>query len=276
MKKLFVFGDVHSFYNELKIALDEAGFDIDNKNHCVISLGDMIDRGPDSRKVLNFLNKHPRDRKVCVIGNHELLMEDMIARGYPDGVDKSNGTLGTAEQLTYITGHPESAILDMSANEIWNKYKATWQWYFELDKYIFVHGWIPYGEVSKWGSRISDEYNPDWRDVSVRDWENATWENGMEAWSEGVREKGKTIFCGHWHTSWGHANLHNWGKEFLNEVETMHYSEELGRMVPFADYSPFVDENIVALDSCTALTHLVNVWTIEIEDEEWNRWKLKF
>ena len=37
MKKYFVFGDVHSFYDELMAALSEKGFDINNPNHLVIS-----------------------------------------------------------------------------------------------------------------------------------------------------------------------------------------------------------------------------------------------
>jgi len=267
MKKLFIFADVHGFYTELKTALDEAGFDINNENHIVVSLGDICDRGKESREVLNFINRLPQTRKICIIGNHELLMEEMISRGYPDSYDYSNGTMDTVEQLTMITGHPKSAILDMGVNESWNKYKSSWRWYFELDNYIFVHGWIPCDT-----SIVGLHYNKNWRDYSVREWESATWINGMNAWNEGVREPNKTIFCGHWHTSWGHANLHDWGVEFLKPVETMHYDEKIGRMVPFADYSPFIDDGIVAIDACTVVSKKINVYTLEIEDEEWERW----
>lgn len=274
MKKLFIFGDVHSFYNELKTALDEAGFDKDNKDHCLISLGDLLDRGPDARKVLNLVNSLPNNRKVCIMGNHELLMLDMIGRGHPDGLDERNGTLGTLEQLTnFYAGHYEVAILDLQSLPIWTKYRASLQWYFELDDYIFVHGWIPYIYRDGLGLPIKPEYLNDWRNCSAHKWSDATWQNGMEAWSEGIREEGKTIFCGHWHTSWGHAYLHNYGVEFTKRIETCHIDEETGRVYPFAEFSPFIDEGIIAMDGCTTLTHKVNVYTLEVEDEEWDRWK---
>ena len=269
MKKLFVFADVHGFYNELKNALDKAGFDIQNPDHIIISLGDACDRGPDATKVLNFINNIPKDRKICIIGNHELLMESMIARGDSSIYDITNGTINTAEQLTCITGHPSAAIYDMKSNSQWNTYKKFWQWYFEVGNYIFVHGWIPCATYSKWGTLLGLEYNADWRNASSKKWEDATWVNGMDCWAKGIREPNKTIFCGHWHTSYGHANLHHYGVEFLNKIETYHFDEELQREVPFADYGPFIDEGIVALDACTVVSHFVNVYTIEIEDNIW-------
>ena len=46
MPKFFVISDVHGFYNEMREALDEAGFDPNNENHLLISCGDNWDRGP--------------------------------------------------------------------------------------------------------------------------------------------------------------------------------------------------------------------------------------
>lgn len=264
MKKLFVFGDVHSFYDELMTALNDAGFDYDNNDHIIVSLGDLFDRGRKSREVLKFINSFPEERKICIIGNHELLMEDLIARGVSYGHDISNGTMSTVEQITNIYGHDRSAIADMRTNESWAKYRKSWRWYYETDNCIFVHGWIPFIHSKE---RFTTEYYkplPDWRNASIKQFEDATWENGMEAWSRGIKEEGKTIFCGHWHTSWGHCHLHNNGVEFIEEGETRTYNEENGHWISYADFSPFIDEGIVALDACTAYSHKVNVYVIEL------------
>ena len=74
-KKFFVIADVHSFYDEMKQALDTAGFDINNPEHVLISCGDVLDRGPKSIDVLEFLMSVPKERRVFVRGNHEDLLE---------------------------------------------------------------------------------------------------------------------------------------------------------------------------------------------------------
>ena len=49
MKKYFVVSDVHGFYDEMKKALDNAGFDIANPDHIFVSCGDLLDRGRQPR-----------------------------------------------------------------------------------------------------------------------------------------------------------------------------------------------------------------------------------
>ena len=81
-------------------------------------------------------------------------------------------------------------------------------------------------------------------------WEGARWINGMNAWAQGMRIEGKTIVCGHWHTSWGHSIIHG-------------HCAEWG---PNANFSTFKDEGIVALDACTALTDCVNCYVLEVDN----------
>ena len=66
--------------------------------------------------------------------------------------------------------------------------------------------------------------------------------------------KGKTVVCGHWHSSWGHSRLHNKGPEFNTNEET-------------ACFDPFIDRGIIALDGCTAYSNQVNCIVIEDEPE---------
>lgn len=78
----------------------------------------------------------------------------------------------------------------------------------------------------------------------------------MKEWYYSVRIPGKTIVCGHYHTSWGHTYIHNVGVEFPEDYFTTFPGD-------FCDHKmhtePFVDEGIVALDACTAYSHKVNV-----------------
>lgn len=265
MKKYFVFSDVHSFYNEWMSALQDAGFDKNNPDHILISLGDLCDRGPDSLKCLNFINSIPQNRKICIIGNHELLLEEMLCRGYPETHDIHNGTMDTVNDVTGIYGHDKESIIEFKSNKAWSKYRNTWKWYYEIGDYIFVHGWIPFNGLNHYGQVIKKpKYNKDWRNMDHVYFEGATWVNGMELWNKGVREEGKTIVCGHWHTSWGHSKLHNYGVEFIDRLETCYMDEKTGRLFPFAEYGPFIDEGIIALDACTVISGKVNVVVIEI------------
>lgn len=122
MKKYFVVSDVHSFYDKLMPALIEAGFDINNSEHIIISCGDCCDRGGSPRECLEFmLNLYDNGRAILVRGNHEDLMEQAIARHYFQSHDYRNGTASTAELLTdcSLSDYGDGAVLSlMKENEL--------------------------------------------------------------------------------------------------------------------------------------------------------------
>ena len=267
MKTYFIFSDVHSYFNILMIALSDAGFDENNPDHIIISLGDLLDRGPDAIKCLNFINNFPEDRKILIKGNHEDLMMQAIRRGYFEEHDRHNKTHETVRQVTgeviHYSDFGASALEAMSKNESWNTYYNSCIDYYELGDNIFVHGWIPsrYEFIEEDVGGHYDWYYNDWKQGN---WERARWDNGMKMWAMGIRLPNKTIYCGHYHTSWGHSNLHNDGKEFLERIETMYIDPETGKTEPHARFDPFIDEGIVAIDGCTALTGIVNVVKLEM------------
>jgi len=92
----------------------------------------------------------------------------------------------------------------------------------------------------------------------------------MNLWNQGVRVPDKTVWCGHWNSSWGHAHLHNDGVEWLPRIETYHIDPETGRTEPHTNNNPFEDNGICAMDACTYMTHRVNCKTIEIDKLEMN------
>lgn len=65
--KAFVIGDVHGCLKELKELL----YGIDRTTTRVILVGDLIDRGPDSEAVIEYVRSNQIE---CVLGNHELML----------------------------------------------------------------------------------------------------------------------------------------------------------------------------------------------------------
>ena len=258
MKTLFVVSDVHSYFNEMKLALDNAGFDINNKDHIFISCGDLLDRGPDPIKCLEFVNNLKDNRKKLILGNHEELLIQACFSEYFNFADRHNKTDETVYKVTGIKPLSQinsiqvdqAALLSMRQNKEWNKYINSCENYYETNEYIFVHGYIPV---------LKDEkliYNSDWRN-EFSDWPEARWLNGMSMWKLGIKEPNKTIVCGHWHSSYGHSRIHREGNEFEKDengiVKSIH--------------TPFYDDGIIAIDACTTYSGFVNCIKLEVEDE---------
>ncbi|WP_106477005.1 metallophosphoesterase [Phytohalomonas tamaricis] len=69
----FVVGDLHGHYDLLQQALDKVGFDIHADR--LFSVGDLIDRGPESLKCLTLVQE---SWFYAVRGNHEVMLEDAL------------------------------------------------------------------------------------------------------------------------------------------------------------------------------------------------------
>ena len=62
--------------------------------------------------------------------------------------------------------------------------------YYETDKFVFTHGWIPCSVDRDSGLTYMDN----WRKASEQSWRQARWINGIDA-ARTVSENGKTIVC---------------------------------------------------------------------------------
>ena len=69
-----VIGDVHGCYKTLLALLDKIP---DQHKKRICFAGDLIDRGPMSKQVVEFVIQNGYD---CVVGNHELMMVDWTRR----------------------------------------------------------------------------------------------------------------------------------------------------------------------------------------------------
>ena len=259
--KYFVVADVHGFYDEMKAALDAAGFDETNPNHTLVSCGDAIDRGPRPNEVIKYFVNLPR--KILIRGNHEDLMADLLASPYgPQPNDYSNGTWGSVVELAskhHKVNHGTKISKTLAtymewdevrkyarAEKTYRQYESLLVNYFETEHYIFVHGWIPsYSKRDlnggKWFTRY--QYMDNWRNAGPIEWDRARWSSGIDCTVQEIFESGKRIVCGHWHAAAWHT-VYEGAK-------------------PFTDHSIYQNENVVALDTCTAISKKVNVFVME-------------
>lgn len=250
--KLFVTADIHSFYYPFREALEEAGFDANNPEHYLIVCGDCFDRGPDSEELLHYLMS--LERKILVKGNHDLLLDECCMREFPYSHDFSNGTVKT---INDIGGAGEGLPFDVCCQRTWDKlaaYRHLLVNYFETEKYIFVHSWIPTittGSKKPWHTLNKYyEYMENWREAGVKDWEEAMWGNPFFKAQDGMNKTGKTIVFGHWHCSLGHL------------ISSDGELSEFGTNACWDIYKN--DEwNIIGIDKCTAHTGKVNVLVLD-------------
>lgn len=257
--KLFVMSDVHSYFEEMAEALHKNGFEMDNEDHNIVICGDLFDRGPDAVKLFEFVKEMAKkDRLFYVWGNHEDLLFDCveeIIRGR--GISShhiSNGTFDTVCQLTAMSKY-DLAFGPLDREQFNKRIEPVLEFIrenavdlVEAGDYVFVHGWVPCDPIE---GRIAKNW-----DTPDADWDEARWINGMQAWHRGARLPGKTIVCGHWHTSWGWANL----------VDNERYEEFPGRKSNDLreNFAPFIQDGIIAIDACTAYTGFCNCLVLDV------------
>ena len=258
--KYYVVSDVHGFYKEFIEALSEKGYFEDKEPHKLIICGDLFDRGNEALKLQEFIVKLLENDEVILIrGNHEDLVLELV-----ENIDKwitpgilfthhyRNGTVDTVlslanMSLSEVLDSPALCAEKMREMPLFKKIIPATCDYFETENYIFVHGWIPCEADGRGGAATNFVYKENWRELDSTEWGRARWFNGMNAWREGVREPLKTIVCGHWHASYGHALFDEHGSE---------YGED-------ADRSPYISDGIIAIDASTARSGKVNCIVIE-------------
>jgi serine/threonine protein phosphatase 1 len=88
-KRLYIIGDIHGRSDLLDRMVNAIYRDIDKhgwRENLTITLGDYVDRGPDSRGVLERLANNPfPGRYIALKGNHEVLFESFLQQG--EGAD---------------------------------------------------------------------------------------------------------------------------------------------------------------------------------------------
>lgn len=169
--RTFAIGDVHGCFDALQAVVKAAGITDQDR---VVWLGDYVDRGPDSARVIEHLSKLPADRNVCLRGNHEIMMQE--ARGSVHSMRSWAMSGGGETWDSYIREYGGEDAIQSVPKKHWtfiNDLKA----YFETETHIFVHAAIDSD------LQMSDQFD------DVLFWADFA--------SIGPHTSGKHVVCGH-------------------------------------------------------------------------------
>lgn len=230
-KKLFVVSDIHGYYTEMVKALDEAGFDKKNPEHKLICCGDYFDRGTENIEVMKYFERLPG--AVLLRGNHEDLLLKLLETGRLLPHNYINGTINTVTEffgkyaIDPLTDTVDFSGKTSTADRLYQFIQDTWN-YYETDKYVFVHAWLPADILT---SRELIEYTD-------RDWEKARWIRWSEKYTGNPPLKDKILVCGHMPTFVAHR---------FDKTRTPECSDI------------FYGNGMIAIDACTHSSKRVNV-----------------
>lgn len=168
---LIAIGDIHGCAATLTSLLDTLEL---KKDDHIVFIGDYIDRGPDSRGVIDILKKLG-DVVECTFlrGNHEQLMLNYLDYGEYD-LWAMNGGISTL--LSYSdAGHTEIPEDDV-------EFVRSTVSYFDTEDFFFVHGGLR--------PEFSIKENLEMFDDDVFLWERSHLLSPTYAWE-------KPVVCGH-------------------------------------------------------------------------------
>lgn len=242
-KRLFVVSDIHGHYTLLRKALRKAGFDPENPDHIFLCCGDLFDRGPENRKVYDYARR--LKHKILIRGNHDERLLEVLNWGRVDMYDMRNGTLETVEEFfgSEVVDGCGRLHLPKNGKLAGNlrRFISSMADYFETERYIFTHGFLPL-DPSSYVSTI----RPDWRTAELEAWHYARFLEWNILYNTPARVPGKTIVCGHRTSRYGH---------FFDAAR------------PKEDYGIFCGDGIIAIDGLTARSGMVNVLVLDEEIE---------
>ena len=131
MERIFAIGDIHGCYKTFKkLLLDKIKI---NKSDTIYCVGDYIDRGEDSKGVIDFiLDLRSQEYKIHTLrGNHEQMLLDSISDEFETDTWLRNGGSDTLRSFGIQSLH------ELQATYLFF-FKET-KYYFKIKNYIIVH-----------------------------------------------------------------------------------------------------------------------------------------
>jgi len=170
---LIAIGDIHGCAKTLEALVER--IDPTEDDHLVF-VGDYIDRGPDSKRVIDYLLDLKEDVECTFLrGNHEALMLGYLDAG-AFNLWRVNGGIATLQ--SYV----EDGMDDIEIPDHHEEFVRETEMYYENEDYLFVHAGLK--------ADVSIEDNLDQFDEEVFLWERGHLESDDFAWE-------KTVVCGH-------------------------------------------------------------------------------
>lgn len=140
---IYAVGDIHGCLDQLQMLLEEVQPDLEKD--ILLFVGDYIDRGPDSRGVVDYVlklqQKYPREHVICLKGNHEAMFLDFL-EGRERELFLFNGGLGT---LRDYWGFNWDNLKELLLPPEHARFYQELRPYYETADYIFVHGGLKPG-----------------------------------------------------------------------------------------------------------------------------------
>lgn len=165
-------GDIHGCFTALTTLAAYVPFRADD---CLITLGDYVNRGPNSCAVLDWLIDYRRKAHLIALrGNHEIMM--LAARDNEESLQQWMDCGGKATLASYSPFDDAGKLADIP-DEHWAFLENDLVAWHEIDTHFFVHA-NAYAEAS-----LNDQ--PEFM---------LYWE-GFD--SPPPHESGKTMVCGH-------------------------------------------------------------------------------
>lgn len=172
----FAIGDIHGCFNTLKLLLQKIDYNLSDNYYF---LGDYIDRGPESKNVLDLLIELNQTNKNLHLlrGNHEQMMIDTYRNKKINDyiLWKQNGSETTLENFGIL--EDTLLLLDIIPMKYIGFMEAL-PFYVETDEYLFVHAGFNFNT----SNTFSDTETMLWTREEDYNFEKA---------------KGKTIIHGH-------------------------------------------------------------------------------
>lgn len=142
MKRILAISDIHGeleLFNEL---LEKVKYDAGEDQ--LVLLGDYVDRGPDSKGVLERVVELKRQGAIVLRGNHDQMMLE-AAKGETGAAVNwlRNGALSTLQSYDASIKGMELPEMELFWEHV--EFLKETAFYYETDGYIFVHAGVQPG-----------------------------------------------------------------------------------------------------------------------------------
>jgi serine/threonine protein phosphatase 1 len=146
--RYYAIADLHGRFDLLekaRLAIKEDTRDLAEGDFKVITLGDYIDRGPQSKEVIESLMESQRlfPYMVCLQGNHEAIAVETITVPLHYEWWMSNGGYSTIKSYNPDAYYGEIGWM----NQEHVRWIGSLPLHYETEHHIFVHAGIPYSNL---------------------------------------------------------------------------------------------------------------------------------
>jgi serine/threonine protein phosphatase 1 len=128
--RVIAIGDIHGCVDALRTLVESIQ---PTPEDTLVLLGDYVDRGPHSKQVVDFLIELQGSCKlVCIYGNHEEMMADVVVDGNPPYDWLRYGGVDTLDSYGFVG---DLSVVPASHREFLEELVE----FYETDSHFFVH-----------------------------------------------------------------------------------------------------------------------------------------